>query len=86
MAEKWEISKDGKEYIFIIRKGIKFSNGEVLDSEAVKKSLENVPKLLGEYNSAYGLTSTLIENIEIRGSDKIKITFSLCINGYLLYR
>ena len=83
LAEKWEISKDGKEYIFTIRKGIKFSNGEVLDSEAIKKSLENVPKLLGEYNGAYGLTSTLIENIEILGSDKIKITFSKSYYGIL---
>jgi len=83
LAEKWEISKDGKEYIFIIRKGIKFSNGEVLDSEAVKKSLENVPKLLGEYNGAYGLTSTLIESIETLGSDKIKITFSKPYYGIL---
>ncbi|WYA05878.1 nickel ABC transporter substrate-binding protein [Fusobacterium nucleatum] len=83
LAEKWEISKDGKEYIFTIRKGIKFSNGEILDSKAVKKSLENVPKLLGEYNGAYGLTSTLIENIEILGSDKIKITFSKSYYGIL---
>ena len=83
LAEKWEISKDGKEYIFTIRKGIKFSNGEVLDSEAVKKSLENVPKLLGEYNGAYGLTSTLIESIETLGSDKIKITFSKPYYGIL---
>jgi len=83
LAEKWEISKDGKEYIFTIRKGIKFSNGEVFDSEAVKKSLENVPKLLGEYNGAYGLTSTLIESIETLGSDKIKITFSKPYYGIL---
>ncbi|ATV05631.1 nickel ABC transporter substrate-binding protein [Fusobacterium vincentii] len=83
LAEKWEISKDGKEYIFTIRKGIKFSNGEILDSKAVKKSLENVPKLLGEYNGAYGLTSTLIENIEILGSYKIKITFSKSYYGIL---
>ena len=83
LAEKWEISKDGKEYIFTIRKGIKFSNGEVLDSKAVKKSLENVPKLLGEYNGAYGLTSTLIESIETLGSDKIKITFSKPYYGIL---
>ncbi|WYA29506.1 nickel ABC transporter substrate-binding protein [Fusobacterium nucleatum] len=83
LAEKWEISKDGKEYIFTIRKGIKFSNGEILDSKAVKKSLENVPKLLGEYNGAYGLTSTLIESIETLGSDKIKITFSKPYYGIL---
>jgi len=83
LAEKWEISKDGKEYIFTIRKGIKFSNGEILDSKAVKKSLENVSKLLGEYNGAYGLTSTLIESIETLGSDKIKITFSKPYYGIL---
>lgn len=64
LAEKWLISEDGKSYTFTLKKDIKFSDGSDLTSAAVKKSVENVPKLLGRYNGSYGLTSTLLSDIE----------------------
>lgn len=39
LAEKWEISQDGKELTFHLREGIKFHDGEACDAEAVKKNL-----------------------------------------------
>jgi len=35
LAEKWEISKDGKVYTFYLRKGVLFHNGEELTAEDV---------------------------------------------------
>lgn len=35
VAESWEISEDGREIVFYIRKGIKFHNGEPLTAEDV---------------------------------------------------
>ncbi|MEI7990152.1 MAG: ABC transporter substrate-binding protein [Chloroflexota bacterium] len=35
LAEKWEISPDGKTYTFTIRKGVKFHNGDELTAEDV---------------------------------------------------
>lgn len=35
LAEKWEISADGKVYTFYIRKGVKFHNGEELTADDV---------------------------------------------------
>jgi peptide/nickel transport system substrate-binding protein len=42
LAKSWEISKDGKEYIFLLREGVKFHHGKELDSGDVKYSIERV--------------------------------------------
>ena len=36
LAENWEIDRDGKRYVFHLKKGVKFHNGKELDSEDVK--------------------------------------------------
>ena len=40
MAEKWDISADGKEYTFHLRKGVKFHDGTDFDASDVKFSLD----------------------------------------------
>src|SRR5262247_2450774 len=40
LAESWSMSADGLVYDFVLRKGIKFHNGEPVTSEDVKFSLE----------------------------------------------
>jgi peptide/nickel transport system substrate-binding protein len=42
LAEKWDISQDGKTYNFALRKGVKFHNGRELTSADVKYSLERI--------------------------------------------
>ena len=42
LAESWEISKDRREYVFALRKGVKFHHGKELDSGDVKYSIERV--------------------------------------------
>lgn len=42
LATSWEMSEDGKAYTFKLRQGVKFSNGEPFNAEAVKKSMEAV--------------------------------------------
>ncbi|MDI6893846.1 MAG: ABC transporter substrate-binding protein [Bacillota bacterium] len=44
LAEKWDVSPDGKTYTFHLRKGVKFHSGNPLDAEAVKFSFERVAK------------------------------------------
>ncbi|MGP1569668.1 MAG: nickel ABC transporter substrate-binding protein [Eubacteriales bacterium] len=39
LAEKWEISEDGKEYVFHLRKDVKFTDGEPFNAEAVKLNI-----------------------------------------------
>jgi peptide/nickel transport system substrate-binding protein len=40
LAESWSLSKDGLAYEFVLRKGVKFHNGDPVGAEDVKFSLE----------------------------------------------
>ena len=40
LAESWTVSKDGRVYEFVLRKGVKFHNGDPLTAEDVKFSFE----------------------------------------------
>ncbi len=42
LAKSWEISKDGKEYLFPLREGVKFHHGKELDANDVKYSMDRV--------------------------------------------
>ena len=42
LAESWEISPDGKEYTFHLRKGVVFSDGEPFNSAAVKANFDAI--------------------------------------------
>ena len=42
LAESWEISEDGKEYTFYLRKGVVFSDGEKFDANAVKANFDAI--------------------------------------------
>ncbi|MGI6176361.1 MAG: ABC transporter substrate-binding protein [Christensenellales bacterium] len=65
LAERWEISEDGKSYTFYLRDGVKFSDGSPLTAEAVKLSYEAAVVNLGEYNGSFGLLSSLFGDIEV---------------------
>ncbi len=51
LAERWSQTPDGKTYTFTLRKGVKFSDGAVLDASAVKFSFERA-KAPGSTNKA----------------------------------
>jgi peptide/nickel transport system substrate-binding protein len=44
LATRWELSPDGKAYIFHLRKGVKFHDGTVFNAQAVKWNLDRVVK------------------------------------------
>ncbi|MFW6131007.1 MAG: ABC transporter substrate-binding protein [Candidatus Aminicenantaceae bacterium] len=51
LAEYWKISRDGKKYIFYLRKGVNFHHGHELSASDVKYSLERI--LDRKMNSPY---------------------------------
>ena len=42
LAESWDVSADGKEYTFHLRKGVKFTDGEPCDAKAVKANFDAI--------------------------------------------
>ena len=83
LAENWEVSKDDATYTFNLKKGIKFSDGEELTAEVVKKNFENVGKNLGTYNGFFGLTSTLIEEVTVVDKYTVAVNLSSPYYGAL---
>src|SRR5262245_16208957 len=50
LAQRWEISPDGKKYTFHLRKGVKFNDGADFTAEAVKVEygrIRNTPRVVG---------------------------------------
>lgn len=50
LATTWEVKDNGKRWIFKLRKGVKFHNGEILDAGAVVKSFK---RRMGKHRSKY---------------------------------
>ncbi|MBK3495056.1 nickel ABC transporter, nickel/metallophore periplasmic binding protein [Viridibacillus sp. YIM B01967] len=42
LAESWDVSKDGKEYVFHLREGVKFSDGSQFNAAIVKKNFDTI--------------------------------------------
>jgi peptide/nickel transport system substrate-binding protein len=70
LAEKWEVSADGRTYTFHLRPGIKFSNGDPVTAQDVKFSLDRFgdPKVNAVMSSvATGYkTATVVDATTVR--------------------
>lgn len=73
LAEKWDISEDGKTYTFHLRKDAKFHDGSPVTSEAVQYSFTRAMKIK---KSAAGIFNGIIDenSFEIVDESTIKIT------------
>jgi peptide/nickel transport system substrate-binding protein len=63
LAEAWSVSKDGLVYEFVLRKGVKFHNGDVMTIDDIKSSFERyraaAAKLLKDRMAAVEVVSPL---------------------------
>lgn len=50
LAKSWEISEDGKEYIFHLREDVKFTDGEKLNADAVKINFDAIIENVERHN------------------------------------
>jgi len=73
LAEKWEISPDGKVWTFYLRKGVKFHDGRELTAEDVKYSIWN--RAIVAKTEPSWMIADLVEKIEV--ADKYTVKFYL---------
>lgn len=71
LAEKWDISPDGKEYTFHLRKGVKFSDGSELTADVVKKNYDAFLKVKDQHNWLEVINE--IEKTEVLDKDTFKM-------------
>ena len=83
LAERWEVSPDGLTYTFYLKQGIKFSDGTGFNAEAVKTNLDNIPKILAEFNGGWGLTSTLLDEVTVIDDYTVAVTLTTPYYGAL---
>lgn len=75
LAESYEVSDDGLEYIFHLRHGVTFPNGDPFNADAVVFSLERIAPInqaLGQ--NAGSLYTTYAESVEKIDNFTVKIT------------
>nr|WP_175639411.1 nickel ABC transporter substrate-binding protein [Metabacillus schmidteae] len=72
LAESWDISKDGKEYIFHLRENVKFSDGSSFNAEVVKKNFDTILNHL-DMHSWLGFLSK-IDQTEVMDEYTFKLT------------
>lgn len=75
LATSWEISPDGKTYVFNLRQGVKFSDGTPFTADAVRFSLERW-RQKPEHSSI--TASKALERIEVVNAHTIRLHFNIC--------
>ncbi|WP_022819133.1 nickel ABC transporter substrate-binding protein [Fusobacterium russii] len=74
LAEKWDISEDGKVYTFHLRKGVKFSDGSDFNAYNVEKNFQTLV-LQKENHSWFGLMEHL-ESFRVLDENTFEIVLS----------
>jgi nickel transport system substrate-binding protein len=72
LAESWEISEDGKEYVFNLRQDVKFSDGTSFNAEIVKRNFDSILQNV-ELHSWLGFISK-VDQTEVADEYTFKLT------------
>ncbi len=89
LASDWEISPDGLEYTFNLRKGVKFHDGTLFDAEAVKFNLERIwdeskPHFYPRAKAYRAADVYFLTAVEVIDTHKVKLILKEPFNSLLL--
>ncbi len=79
LAEDYSISESGTEYTFMLKKGVKFHNGDELTAEDVVYSIEQA-----RLSSSFSAETAAIEKVEAVDDYTVKVTLSEVNAPFLL--
>jgi peptide/nickel transport system substrate-binding protein len=79
LAERWEMSPDGKVYTFTLRKGVKFHNGREMTAEDVRASVERFRTMAPRRNELDGLAK-----LEVVSPTVVRMTLSKADASFLV--
>ena len=74
LAERWQVSDDGKVYTFHLREGVTFHDGTTFDAEDVKFSLERA--MSEESTNAQKVLFSAIESVEVADPVTVRVTLA----------
>ncbi len=74
LAEKLTANAKGDEYTVVLRKGLKFSNGDVLDANVMKWSIDRVVALKGDPES---LISSYVDSVTVKDAQTLVFKLKL---------
>jgi len=79
IAESYEVSADGREYTFTLRRGMKFTDGEPLDAAAIKYSIDRVMSL--DLDPSW-LVSAFVERVDVIDSLTVKFVLKKAVSYF----
>ena len=83
LAESFETSADGLEYTFVLRKGVKFHNGDELTAEDVKFTFDRLRKKDSGYS--YASQVETIKDVTVVDKQTVKFTLTVQTGPFLTY-
>lgn len=83
LAESHDISKDGKEYTFHLRQGVKFHNGDPLTAEDVKFTFDRLRAPNSGYS--YGAQVAMIDDVVALDKYTVRFKLSERTGPFLIY-
>jgi len=81
LASSWTVSRDRKTYVFTLRSGVQFSNGDPLNPQVVAFSLLRAAAPGSRYPDAYLLSN--LQSVVATGSNKVTVTLTLPSYSFL---
>ena len=83
IAESYEVSPDGLQYTFVLRKGVTFHNGDELTAEDVKFSFDRLRAKDSGYS--YGSQVETIDSVDVLDPHTVRFQLSKSTGPFLIY-